>query len=160
MTNTLIGKITWVGKLEEGLQGNIKRKIQVVIQDKTISLAMWIFNDNIEVFLTPVEIGDKVTVEFSIKSSEYKGKWYTNCYCLSMVKVEKKQRQQRTYTYNPFDNFGGSEHFGHMKQHFSGCTTADQIKDRYRQLCKLHHPDTGGDEKIMQEVNSQYNKLK
>lgn len=40
--------------------------------------------------------------------------------------------------------------------HFSGCYTADQIRNRWRDLCKLHHPDVGGDLATMQDVNAQY----
>ncbi len=155
MTYTLTGKIVWVGKVEESLQGNIKRKIQIVIQDKDKQVALWIFNDNIEKFLTPVELGDKVTVEFSVKSNQYKDKWYTNCYCLTMEKIEPKRRSRtsgNTYR-NPFTDHA-------CFSHFTNCYTPEDIKKRYRDLCKKYHPDKGGDEKIMQDINSQYDKLK
>jgi hypothetical protein len=40
--------------------------------------------------------------------------------------------------------------------HFSGCYSKDEIKRRFRDLCKLHHPDLGGDEETMKSVNLQY----
>ena len=39
---------------------------------------------------------------------------------------------------------------------FSGCTTPEEIKKHYRMLAMLHHPDRGGDNGIMAEINNQY----
>jgi hypothetical protein len=44
-----------------------------------------------------------------------------------------------------------------MKLHFfKPCQSIEELKSMYRNLCKLHHPDRGGDVKIMQEINSEY----
>ena len=39
---------------------------------------------------------------------------------------------------------------------FAGCTTADEIKKRFRELVFKHHPDKGGDTATMQDINEQY----
>lgn len=40
--------------------------------------------------------------------------------------------------------------------YFYGCNTQSEIKTRYRDLCKAHHPDLGGDEETMKAVNMAY----
>jgi len=40
--------------------------------------------------------------------------------------------------------------------YFTGCATIDEIKTRYRELAKEHHPDYGGDTTVMQQVNDAY----
>lgn len=40
--------------------------------------------------------------------------------------------------------------------YFKGPLTEAGIKKEYRDLCKMHHPDIGGDESTMKLVNSQY----
>ena len=40
--------------------------------------------------------------------------------------------------------------------YFQNCRTQEEIKKEYRRLCKIHHPDLGGDEEIMKELNRQY----
>lgn len=42
--------------------------------------------------------------------------------------------------------------------YFKDCQTIFEVKDRFRQLAKKHHPDRGGDTAIMQEINNQYEK--
>ena len=39
---------------------------------------------------------------------------------------------------------------------FGGCIDLPQLKKVYRELCKQHHPDLGGDEEIMKRVNAEY----
>jgi hypothetical protein len=39
---------------------------------------------------------------------------------------------------------------------FDGCKTEAEIKARYRDLAKRHHPDLGGDVEIMKSVNAAY----
>lgn len=43
-----------------------------------------------------------------------------------------------------------------MNTWFAHCTTSEEIKDEYRRLCKIYHPDVGGDTATMQEINSAY----
>lgn len=35
-------------------------------------------------------------------------------------------------------------------------TTESELKDQYRNLSKIYHPDKGGDDKVMAEINRQY----
>lgn len=39
---------------------------------------------------------------------------------------------------------------------FKGCTTAAEIKDLYRKLVRMHHPDLGGDLETMKALNNAY----
>ena len=39
---------------------------------------------------------------------------------------------------------------------FTNCFTEAEIKARYRDLCKQHHPDLGGNEETMKAVNLAY----
>jgi hypothetical protein len=39
---------------------------------------------------------------------------------------------------------------------FDGCNTQEEVKARYRQLAMEHHPDKGGSEEMMKEINSEY----
>ena len=41
---------------------------------------------------------------------------------------------------------------------FQDCTTVEEIKATYRKLARQHHPDLGGDEATMKELNDQYEK--
>ena len=43
--------------------------------------------------------------------------------------------------------------------YFEGVRTLDELRKQYRNLAFLHHPDKGGDTKVMQEINNQYEKL-
>src|SRR3989304_6711156 len=38
----------------------------------------------------------------------------------------------------------------------ANCFSEADIKARYRELCKLHHPDLGGSEEMMKDVNLEY----
>jgi len=40
--------------------------------------------------------------------------------------------------------------------YFHGCFSEQEIKLRYRELCKQHHPDLGGSTEAMQAVNAAY----
>ncbi len=43
-----------------------------------------------------------------------------------------------------------------MNNFFHGCFSEAEIKTRYRDLCKQHHPDLGGNEETMKAVNLEY----
>ncbi len=43
-----------------------------------------------------------------------------------------------------------------MNNFFTDCTTIDEVKARYRDLAKQHHPDRGGSTETMQRINSAY----
>ena len=40
--------------------------------------------------------------------------------------------------------------------YFTGCATLEELKKRYRDLCRKHHPDLGGDEEVMKLINIAY----
>lgn len=40
--------------------------------------------------------------------------------------------------------------------YFENCQTLEDLKKEYRRLTKIHHPDCGGDEQIMKQINSAY----
>lgn len=42
------------------------------------------------------------------------------------------------------------------KQYFSNLRTVEEVKNHYRAIAKKYHPDLGGDEETMKEINSQY----
>lgn len=43
---------------------------------------------------------------------------------------------------------------------FTGCNTTDEIKSRYRNLCRTYHPDTGsGDKEVFERITEEYEKL-
>jgi len=44
-------------------------------------------------------------------------------------------------------------------KHFAGINTLEDLKARYKSLCKQHHPDLGGDLRTMQEINAEYDQL-
>lgn len=41
-------------------------------------------------------------------------------------------------------------------RYFNGIKTLEELKKVYRELCKVHHPDLGGDVVIMQAINAEY----
>lgn len=46
--------------------------------------------------------------------------------------------------------------FVFMNNFFSNCFSEAEIKARYRELCKIHHPDLGGDVEMMKALNLAY----
>lgn len=42
---------------------------------------------------------------------------------------------------------------------FAGVTTVEQLRKKYRELLRKHHPDNGGSVSDMQEINAQYDAL-
>lgn len=46
-----------------------------------------------------------------------------------------------------------------MKNWFEGVRTTDELKKRYHELARKHHPDVGGNTADMQEINAQYDEL-
>ena len=45
------------------------------------------------------------------------------------------------------------------KQYFENLTDLNEIKIRYKELAKAHHPDLGGCVEVMKEINSQYDQV-
>ena len=46
-----------------------------------------------------------------------------------------------------------------MKKWFIGITNRQDLKTRYKELVKQHHPDCGGNEADMKEINNEYDAL-
>ncbi len=42
--------------------------------------------------------------------------------------------------------------------YFDRCKTVEEVKDKFKRLAKLVHPDHGGDVALMQEINTEYDK--
>lgn len=42
---------------------------------------------------------------------------------------------------------------------YENCRNLDELKAEYKRLAKMYHPDLGGDEEIMKQVNAQYDEL-
>ena len=50
--------------------------------------------------------------------------------------------------------------YGAVSGFFEGCRTPEQLKKRYRDLCKVYHPDNGnGSEAIFEAICDEYNRL-
>ncbi len=44
-------------------------------------------------------------------------------------------------------------------KYFSSCRTIHEAKIKFRQLSKIHHPDMGGDSKIMAQITNEYDQF-
>ena len=42
---------------------------------------------------------------------------------------------------------------------FSNCQTLEELKKLYKQLVFKHHPDRGGNEELMKQINVEYDKI-
>lgn len=41
-------------------------------------------------------------------------------------------------------------------KYFNNCSSLDELKKEYRRLSMIHHPDMGGNEETMKEINNSY----
>src|SRR4051812_48001484 len=41
-------------------------------------------------------------------------------------------------------------------RYFSSCTTLNEVKSLYKKLALENHPDRGGNEEVMKEINNEY----
>jgi hypothetical protein len=41
-------------------------------------------------------------------------------------------------------------------KYFEECKTIDEVKEKYRKLAKKNHPDLGGNEEVMKQINKEY----
>lgn len=46
-----------------------------------------------------------------------------------------------------------------MAKYFTECKTKADLKAKFKELLKIHHPDNGGDVKVMQQINEEYARL-
>ena len=115
-------------------------------------------NDNLFTVKTvPTNIGDRyrcllwiggrvkyISIEFVVNPNKY-----------SVPNNSNKQKS----------DYGKSDVMGNSKtlnmDFFMGCTTWEQVKDRYKTLMKTYHPDAvAGVEEYSKEINAQYEKQK
>jgi curved DNA-binding protein CbpA len=47
-----------------------------------------------------------------------------------------------------------------MTTYFKNCQTLEEVKKLYKELALKHHPDRGGETKVMQEINAEYESIK
>lgn len=66
-------------------------------------------------------------------------------------------RQHQRFS-NPQVNVSNMETDTIMSNFFVGLNSVSDIKKHYREFCKLHHPDLGGDTATMQAINTEYAK--
>ncbi len=122
MSYTFTGKIIKVGSVIP-VTGKVREKCTFIVRDEddgAREIAFILFDLNINAFLEPLEIGDKVRVTFTIKSREYQGSYTTNCFAINVEKIEEKkqqsgrsryqkQEQRDDYGQGPFGGFGGGQ---------------------------------------------------
>lgn len=46
-----------------------------------------------------------------------------------------------------------------MKQWFNGCETVEELKKRYHELAREYHPDNGGNQETMKDINAEFDRL-
>jgi hypothetical protein len=191
------GKITEVGKVTP-CSGKVKEKVTFIVRDDEDDgreIAFLLFDDNIDLFLGPIELGDMVKISFTIKTRKYTDQfgnvtYPTSCFATNVEKLEDKKQRSGRDRYRSREEqqqddgpFGRAwrEKWGRQQQQqgykepppweskqyesrtdwFIGCKNADDAKKRYRELCKLHHPDRpGGSTEKMQTINQQYDRWK
>lgn len=93
-----------------------------------------------------------------------------NIYTDSATWNEKKQREQKqreTEGHKRKQKSWEKQHRNYAEMDlntpdfFKGCSSCEQIKDRYRKLMQMYHPDyETGDEEYAKIINDQYEKLK
>jgi curved DNA-binding protein CbpA len=47
-----------------------------------------------------------------------------------------------------------------MSVYFESCNTLEELQREYRLICKMLHPDKGGDKAAFQEMQDEYQKVK
>ena len=160
-TGTII-KVTPISSIPKG---KFKEKCTFVVQDsKSRSIAFTLFDDQIYTLLKPLEIGDKVAISFTVKSVYLNNNWVTNCYVLSMTKVQERKNKKEESSYNDYKSYNSYNYRTSQKsenQYFPHGISKDEAKKIYRNLCKQYHPDLpGGSIEKMQEINKAYEKFK
>lgn len=74
---------------------------------------------------------------------------------IEMAKMQSKSIEKKVFKIlnskasEPHKNDGENDLFG-------GCSNLDEVKKRYRSLCKVYHPDEGGHEGMFNQIQNQY----
>lgn len=78
------------------------------------------------------------------------------------ARFEQDYREKNGYNgQNTAGTSATSDNEKQTSSYFSGCTTKEQIQKRYRDLCKVYHPDMGnGSAEIFDQINKEYEQLK
>ena len=72
----------------------------------------------------------------------------------------KKEKNRSSYNDDWFNSwFGGSSSRRTGRKYFTGCTTKQELKKRYRELAKQLHPDHGGSNDEFVAMKSEYDDL-
>lgn len=184
------GKLIKVGAVVP-CTGKIKEKCTFIVRsdEEGREIAFILFDEKINLYLEPLEKGDKVEVSFTIKSREFihngvnTGDYSTLCYAMSVRKIEEKksgrsgrdrykQREEQEQRDNAWNSWGRNQNRNNSynspppwessgTDYFAGCMSAEEAKKRYRKLSLEHHPDKpGGSTEKMQEINRQYERWK
>lgn len=173
-TITEISNIIEVGKKGIDKQTFVVRGLEDVI-------CFTLLGKNV-ILICDFKLYDKVEVSFTITSNCYGETWYTSCNPTGISKVlseqqkqenkkkreekrkdknrdyeQQKEKQQERKSYEEFTKNYEKNQFN--INWFEGCYSQNEIKKRYRKLCFEHHPDRGGDEEKMKEINIQYSKI-
>lgn len=176
MQYTVTGKIVKVGSIIP-CTGKIREKLTFIIRDEdddNREIAFILFDANIGLFMEPLELGDKVRVTFSIKSREYQGSYTTNCFALSVEKIEEKKKERRSrgkskeyseWERNAYNTFAYSPPWQSQQtvypDYFKDCKNAQDAKKLYRKLSMECHPDRpGGNKEKFQSLSNQYERWK
>ena len=165
--------------------GKVREKCTFVVRtdEEGREIAFVLFDDKIDLFLEPLEKGDKIEVSFTIKSREFihngvnTGDYSTLCYAMNVTKLQDnkknrtgrdryKQREEQEQRDNAWNSWSNNRRNSYSNAHskttpppwetdwFAGCTTPDEAKKRYRKLSLEHHPDMpGGTTEKMQQIN-------
>ena len=156
---SFIGKITEIHEVE-AVTGKYKKKRTFVVEgEKDVSVLFMTFDANTD-NLNEYEVGNKVEVQFTIKSYKRTKGWENVCFAVSIHRIMEWKYEKRE-NYKSKHAWEDTRSRQKTTNHFEGCRTKEDYKKRYRELCKKYHPDTGtGDAKIMSEVNVQYERYK
>lgn len=127
MTYQFTGKLLKVGNVVP-CTGKIKEKCTFIVRndDEGREIAFVLFDEKINLYLEPLEKGDKIEVSFTIKSREFihngvnTGDYSTVCYAMSVTKIEEKksgrsgrdrykQREEQQQRDNAWDSWGKNQ---------------------------------------------------
>lgn len=71
-----------------------------------------------------------------------------------------KEFEQANYSNSGYSNTSSSGNVVKGEMFFTGVGSKQSVKKRYKDLIKIYHPDNlDGDTGVIQEINSEYNKL-
>jgi len=78
-------------------------------------------------------------------------------------KAEQKRREEQGAKWKKSGNnvYRGGKKSGRQKksEYFDGVSTLSDLKKRYKDLVKIHHPDNGGDADTLHAIQKEYNEL-